>query len=105
VMVRKPNKTIFFPPKSKSLAKIITIKSPKGAREASRKLVARFRRLKTRPAKRRTKRAVVLAANRAAASRKRKNLSAKERKQMLKVERIYRVAASKMVLPVKNRRR
>jgi len=77
-MVRK---TIFFPPKHRRLARTITIKSPSAFRASIKKLSKGGITLVE-------KRALVLARNRAKAMLKRKNLSAKERRQMREISRI-----------------
>jgi len=92
-------KTIFFPPKYKKYAKIITIANPRDARKAANKMVKEFRKAKTRAKKVRLKKMVVLAANRAKALLKKKNISPKERSETMQVYRIYREAAEKMQLP------
>jgi len=77
-MVRK---TLFFKAKSKALAKKISITSPAAFR-------ASIKELKKGGLSLREKRALVLARNRAAAQLKRKNLSAKERKQFRAISKI-----------------
>jgi len=83
-------RTIFFPARHKELAEIITIRSPKEAREAVRKLAEwaddDVGRVRT------AIRAATLAANRALVSTRRKTrpLSPQERKEMLQVAEIYR---------------
>jgi len=82
---------MFDPPKHKWLAKIIRIDSPKAARKAvqelKNKMNNRNRGLIVRAAN--------LAANRAKAMLKRKNLSRKERKELREVEKIYRTFVNK----------
>jgi len=83
-------RTIFFPPKHKELAEIITIRSPEEAREAVRKLGEWA---DDDPNRVRTAiRSATLAANRALVSTKRKTrpLSPEEKKEMLQVAEIYR---------------
>lgn len=67
-------RSLFFPPKNKRIARIITITSPTAFRKSITKL--RVGGITTTE-----KRALVLARNRAAVQLKRKNLSLKERKQ------------------------
>lgn len=67
-------KSLFFPPKNKRLARIITIKSPSAFRDS----IALLRR---GGVTRTEKNALVLAQNRARVQLRRKNLSPKERKQ------------------------
>lgn len=83
-------KTLFFPAKSKRLARIISIKSPTAFRKSIRTLKKGGVTLKE-------KRALVLAQNRARAILKKKNLSVKERKQFREI--------SKIKLPKISRRR
>jgi hypothetical protein len=83
-------RTIFFPPKDKTLADIITIRSPEGAKESVRQLDEWADDNPDRV--RKAIRSATLAANRAEASTKRKTrpLSPKEREEMLQVAQIYR---------------
>ncbi len=74
-------RTLFFKPKSKRLARDITIKSPTGFRKSIRTLRKRGLTL-------REKRALVLAQNRARAQLKRRNLSRKERRQFTQISKI-----------------
>ena len=83
-------RTIFFPPKHKALAEIITIRSPEEAREAVRKLGEWA---DDDPNRVRTAiRSATLAANRALVSTRRKTrpLSREEMREMLQVAEIYR---------------
>jgi hypothetical protein len=83
-------RTIFFPPRHKALAEIITIRSPEEAREAVRRLGEWA---DDDPNRVRTAiRSATLAANRALASTKRKirPLTPEERKEMVQVAEIYR---------------
>lgn len=73
--------TIFFPARSKSLAKKISIKSPSAFKSSIKKLEKGG--LTTRE-----KRGLVLAQNRAKAQLKRKNLSKKEREQFKEISKI-----------------
>lgn len=88
-------KTLFFPPKHKRLAKIITIESPSKARKAARQLLKECRKLKRADAILLRARAMQLAANRAKAMLNRKNLSKKERRELKEVAKIYGKAAEK----------
>lgn len=85
-------RTIFFPPKDKTLADIITIRSPEEAREAIRKLQQWADDNPDRV--RKAIRSATLAANRAEVSTRRKTrpLSQRERKEMLEVAQLYRSA-------------
>src|SRR5882672_5964273 len=78
---RARRKTIFFPPKHKKLAEIISIESPAAFRGSIRKL-------KKMGIGAREKRALVLAQNRAKAMLKKRNLSAKERRELQAIARI-----------------
>ncbi len=73
--------TLFSKPKNKKLARIITITSPSAFRESIRVLKKDGITLEK-------KRALVLAKNRAEAQLRRKNLSAKERKQFRTITKI-----------------
>lgn len=95
---KRRNKSMFGPPKHKELAKIVRIDTPENARKSAKQLLNKFKRARTREQKVTIKRSVVLAANRAEAIRKKKNLSAKERREMKQIEKIYRSAAKKMKL-------
>ena len=72
---RSRGKTIFFEPKHKKLADIISIESPAAFRRS-------IRTLRKMGIGAREKRALVLAQNRARAMLKKKNLSEKERKEL-----------------------
>ena len=82
--------TLFFKPKSKRLARDISIRSPAAFRRSIMKL-------KKGGFTTKEKRALVLAQNRSRAQLKRKNLSLKERKQFMSI--------SRMKLPKKIKRR
>lgn len=97
-VVTKRKKTIFFPAKSRKLAAIVDLTSPAAARRSTAKLMKMFRAAKTRARKVKLKRAVVLAANRAFAAMKRRGLSAKEKKQLMEVGRVFRAASKRMKL-------
>ena len=102
----KKNSMFYEPPRHPSLAKIVCISSPSCARKAARTLLQMFKKALKRGDRawaRTIKQAVVLAANRARASAKRRSLSLKERRELKEVARIYEAAADKMVLPPKRR--
>ncbi len=82
-------RTIFFPPKHAKAAKMIRIDSPEGARQSVRWLSHEWRKAKRRDKKRRLIRYASLAKARAKVALKRRNLSAKERKEFKKVVKIY----------------
>lgn len=88
----KFDRSIFFPPKNKRLAKIISTKSPSAFRTSIRKI-------KERGVTTSEKTALVLARTRAAAQLKRKNLSAGERRQF------RAIATTKLPEVTKRRRR
>ena len=97
---RSRSRSMFYSPaRHKYLGEIVTFKNPSAARGAARELLREFKSAKTRAKKVRIKRATVLAANRARASAKRKNLSRRERQELLQIARIYEQAAKKMKLP------
>jgi hypothetical protein len=78
---RRAGRTIFFPPRHRKLAEIISIESPAAFRESIRKL-------KKMGIGAREKRALVLAQNRARAMLRRRNLSEKERRELEEIARI-----------------
>jgi len=90
---------MFGKPSSKVLSEMVDISSPKEARESACELTEHFESLEQRPAMVETKRATVLAANRAGAMTKKRGLSTKERREMRLVQRIFKSAAKKMKLP------
>jgi len=97
---RSRNRSMFYSPaRHKYLGEIVTFKNPSAARGAARELLRLFKSARTRAKKLRIKRAAILAANRARASAKRKNLSSRERKELREIARIYEQAAKKMKLP------
>jgi hypothetical protein len=73
-------KTIFFPPKNKRLARIISIETPQAFRRS-------IRVLKRGGLTTAERRALVLARTRAKAMLKRRNLSARERREMAEIAR------------------
>ena len=89
-------KTLFFPPRSKKFADIISVESPEKAKKSVKILESEFINAKTRTKKVQIKQRTVLVANRAGATLKRKNLSPKERKEFKEIERIYRQSVKKM---------
>jgi len=74
------NKGLFFESKNKRLSRIISITSPTAFNKS-------IRELKKGGLTTTEKRALVLARNRAGAIAKKKNLSTKERRQMMKIKR------------------
>ena len=85
---RGRRRTIFFPPRHKKLADIISIESPAAFRESIRRL----KRMGIGPTE---KRALVLAQNRAKAMLKKRNLSAKERRELQAIARMPLPAVEK----------
>lgn len=92
-MGRERRRTLFFESKSKKLASIVTFKNPSAARGAVKELGREFNGAKTDDKRLRVFRATLLAANRALASSKRKNLSSRERNELKQISGIYRKAA------------
>jgi len=78
---RGRRRTIFFAPRHKKLADIISIESPAAFRES-------IRRLKRLGIGATEKRALVLAQNRAEAMLKKRNLSPKERRELQTIARM-----------------
>ena len=81
--------TLFFPPTHKWLAEIISLKDPESAKKSVEELKEEFK--KSGRARQRTiLRGANLAANRAAAFLKKRNISEKERREFREIEKIYR---------------
>jgi hypothetical protein len=78
---RGRRRTIFFPPRNKKLADIISIESPAAFKES-------IRRLQRGGLTATEKRALVLAQNRAKAMLKKRSVSANERRQLESIARI-----------------
>ena len=79
---RRPRRrTIFFPPKHRNLARIISIESPAAFRQSIRTLMRGGLNATE-------KRTLVLAQNRAKAMLKKRNLSAKERRELQAIARM-----------------
>lgn len=74
-------RSLFFPPKNRRIARIISIRSPSAFRGS-------IRELKRGGLTTTEKRALVLAQNRANAQLRRSNLSARERRQFREIKRI-----------------
>jgi hypothetical protein len=92
VGARRRRGTIFFPPRYKRYAEIVRIDNPEAARGSVEILAREFREAGSVEKRRRIKRMMVLAANRAAAAARKRDLSDRERREFLEVERIYREA-------------
>ena len=96
-MATKRRRSLFYsPPRLKKLAGIVRNDSVSAAEDAARKLLQMFREAKRRSTKVTIKRAVVLAANRAMAAARRRNLSPKEKIELRRVAQVYYEAAAKM---------
>ena len=93
---RKKKKTMFGPPKHKTLAKIITIRNLDEAKQAAQYLIGESSRMKRPSAILRRAQAAQLAANRARAQLKRENLSRKERAEMREIAALWDWAAKRM---------
>lgn len=92
-------KTMFGKVKHEYLAEMVSLRNPSSARGSSKELLEEFNKAETRAKKRTVKQATVNASNRARASAKRKNLSAKERKELNEIAGIYENTYEKMELP------
>ena len=92
---------LFKPPRHKWLAKIITFEDPDSAEEAAERLVKGLKRKRIGRKKIGKKTALTIvralnyAANRAKASANRSSLSGRERRELLRISKIYRKAAEK----------
>ena len=91
-------KTIFFPPKNRRLADVISIESPAAFRRSVRTLAAGG-------LGRREKSALVLARNRAKAMLRKRGLSDKERKQLREIVSTPLPAVAKRAAAASTRRR
>jgi hypothetical protein len=89
-------KTIFFPPKYKRYAEIVRIDTPEAAKLSVKQMKEEFNKAETDAKKRRLKRMVVLAMNRAKVISENPRVSAKERAEAKRVAEIYRRAAEEM---------
>ncbi|MHA1215650.1 MAG: hypothetical protein ACTSPG_10145 [Candidatus Hodarchaeales archaeon] len=99
----KTKNTLFFPPKHQRLADIVKIDTPKNAEKSAKTLLRKFKDARTRDQKRKIKQATVCAANRALAMTRKRQLSDKERHELIRISGIYENAYSKMMLPPKNK--
>lgn len=90
--------TMFGERRWKQLAEVVSLENPVEARNSAVWLKRHFKELKSREHKVAVKRATVLAANRADAMLKKKDLSRKERNEFRKIVTIYRQAAKQMKL-------
>lgn len=85
----KKGSMFYRPAKHKKLAEIVSLESPSKARRSAHTLLRMFRKARTRKEKRIIKQATVLAANRAKAARKRRNLSSREKRQYEEIADAY----------------
>jgi hypothetical protein len=85
-------------PKYKNLSEMVKMSSVEEARISAQELLRHFRDLKQRKYKVATKRATVLAANRAGAQLARKDLSEQKSDDFREIEMIFRKAAAQMKL-------
>lgn len=96
--IKGKQNTLFFPPKSKKFAEIISIESPNKAKKSVVELEKEFKKAKFHNSKVKIKNRTVLVANRVEATLKRKNLSDKERTEFKQILRIYRQSIKRMRL-------
>lgn len=92
------SRTMFGVRKWKRLAEVVSLVNPVEARKSTTWLKRHFRELKSREHKVAVKRATVLAMNRARAAGKKKDLSAREKKEFRKIAKIYEKAYKSMKL-------
>jgi hypothetical protein len=95
-MTTNSTKTMFGKPKHDYLSNIISIRSPESATGSVRELNREFFSAKTKAKRLRIARSAQLASNRALATAKRDNVSAREKTEMRKVAEIYDKAAERM---------
>lgn len=88
--------SLFVEPEFKKFSEIVSFTNPSEARNSVQELNKEFRSAKTRKKKVRVFRVTDLAAKRARATSRRKNLSRKEKREFLEVANIYREAADKL---------
>jgi len=89
-------KTMFGPTRHQYLGDMVSIRNPDAAKGSVRELEREFKGAATQDKRLRVARATQLAANRAAASSKRKNLSAREHQEFREIAAMYARAAKKM---------
>lgn len=85
---------LFKPAKYKKYKEIVSLKDPAEAKESVKELDKEFHLAKTHTKKLRISRVTIYASNRAYASAKRKNISAKERDEFRQIGNIYHNLAS-----------
>ena len=96
ITTRRQRSMFYEPPKSKKLAGIVSIESTRKAKKAAKELKHEFKSARSREKKTHIKRATVLAANRAKAAAKKRNLSRKEKEELREIAEIYSEAAASM---------
>ena len=96
IITRKKRSMFYEPPKSKHLSGIVSIESTKKAKKAAKELKHEFKSARSRETKTHIKRAAVLAANRAKAAAKKRDLSRKEKKELREIAETYSEAAASM---------
>ena len=82
-------RSLFNPAKYKKYKEIVSLKDPTEAKESVKELYREFHLAKTHAKKLRVTRVTTFASNRAYASAKRKNISAKERDEFHQIGNIY----------------
>lgn len=92
------NRGMFGKPRYTNLSKMVKMSSVDEARMSANELMRHFSRLEQRKYKVATKRATVLAANRAQMQLRRKNLSRQKSDDFREIEMIFRNAAEQMIL-------
>jgi len=89
---------MFGKPRYTNLSKMVKMSSVDEARMSAHQLKEHFAKLEQRKFRVATKRATVLAANRAQMQLRRKNLSSRKADDFREIEIIYRNAAEQMIL-------
>ena len=97
-MTIRGRRSMFTTPKYTKLSKMVKMASVDEANISAMELKRHFAKLEQRKYRVATKRATVLAANRANAQLKRKNLSRTESAEFREIEMIFRNAAEQMIL-------
>jgi len=97
-MSKKKRSMFYKPARHKKLSEIVSLESPAKAKKSAHTLLRLFKKAKRRDRKRTIKQAAVLAANRAKAAKKRKNLSRKEKREYEEIADIYESVYKEMEL-------
>ena len=92
----KGGSMFYSPARWEYLGEVVTIRNSAAARGAVEELMRLYDRARSKEARLRILRVVVLAANRAEAASRRKNLSERERRELRAVVEIYREFAEKL---------